>query len=255
MEQVLVGNMLPGGTPFKDENVNPTWKAHVQTHDGIKVAFVKQVDARSLYIECVCAVIGRQLGLPIPAPIIVKVTNLAMPNLPVGQTALAFGSEDAQYPSFRRFINGNNNEAVNKLASFSKTLDIGVFDEWIANWDRNIGNMLYDGKDDFYFIDHENAIPLGLSHTDPAQGNEILRCLYSNLSEFEKHKVSKSVMSEYLPSYSTLAFPLISEKTLASQYLGEDDILSVIKFLTERLQSLSNLFDKRIDIKQRGLAI
>jgi hypothetical protein len=255
VEQVLVGNMLPGGTPFNDENVNLTWKAHVQTNDGVKVAFVKIIDARSVYVECVCAVIGRYLGLPIPSPIIVKVTNVALQSVPEGQMALAFGSEDAQYPSFRRFMKSDSAEAMAKLDKFSKTLDVGVFDEWIANWDRNLGNMLYDGNDDFYFIDHENAIPAELCHSEPATGNEILRCLYTKISEFEKHQISKRVASDYIPNYTNLPFPLISEKTLASKYLDEAEILSVITFLTGRLQSLNSLFDKRIGIKQHRLAI
>ena len=255
MDQVLIGNMLPGGTPFNDSNINPTWKAHVQTSNSIKVAFVKLVDVRSIYVECVCAVIGRYLDLPIPPPIIVKVTNAALSSVPKGDSVLAFGSEDAEYPSFRRFINSNCEEAMSKLAEFSKTLDIGVFDEWIANWDRNIGNMLYDGKNDFYFIDHENAIPVKLKYTEPAKSNEILRCLYSEINEFEKHRISKKVSSDFIPNYSSLPFPLISEKTLATKYLSESEILSVINFLTSRLQSLNNLFDKRIGIKQHRLAI
>ena len=28
------------------------------------------------------------------------------------------------------------------------------FDEWIANGDRNLGNLLWDGEKDFYLIDH-----------------------------------------------------------------------------------------------------
>lgn len=255
MEQVLVGNMLPGGIPFNDDNVNPTWKAHVQTHEGIKVAYVKRVDARSLYVECVCAVIGRYLHLPIPSPIIVRVSNAALPEVPEWEIALAFGSEDAKYPSFRRFVNKNSAEAMAKLAEFSKTIDIGVFDEWIANWDRNLGNMLYDGKDDFYFIDHENAIPAGLRHDELANSNEILRCLYSNISEIEKHRFSKKVASEYIPQYTKLPFSTISGKTFASKYLAESEASSIINFLTNRLLSLNCLLDKRIGIKQHRLAI
>ncbi|MCC5519513.1 hypothetical protein BCT65_020985 [Vibrio splendidus] len=255
VERVTVGNMLPGGVPFNDCNVNPTWRAHVQTSDGVKVAFVKLIEPRSLYIECVCAVIGRSLGLPIPAPLIVRVTSTALSDIPHGEARLAFGSEDAKYPSFRRYINSDSKEAMDKLAAFSKTLDVGIFDEWVANWDRNIGNMLYDGKDDFYFIDHENAIPQGLAYNVPARGNEILRCLYSHLSEFEKHKLSKEVGSTFIPNFRSLPFALLSEKTMASHYLGDDEIADVVCFLTERLNCINALFDNRVNIKQQGMAI
>ncbi|ADE14300.1 conserved hypothetical protein [Nitrosococcus halophilus Nc 4] len=35
--------MLPGAHNFEDLNVNPTWKAHVKTHEEIKIAYVKKV--------------------------------------------------------------------------------------------------------------------------------------------------------------------------------------------------------------------
>lgn len=255
MEKVTVANMLPGGVPFNDSNVNPTWKAHVQTSDGVKVAFVKFVEPRSLYVECVCAVIGRSLGLSIPAPLIVRVTNAAMSSVPVGEAILAFGSEDAKYPSFRRYINSDCAEAMKKLAAFSKTIDVGIFDEWIANWDRNIGNMLYDGKDDFYFIDHENAVPQDLECHLPAKDNQILRCLYSNLSEFEKHKLGKGVDNDFAPKLRAIPYALLSEKTLASHYLSDSEITQVISFLSDRVSSIKTLFGLRVGIQQQGFAI
>jgi len=255
MERVTVANMLPGGVPFNDHNVNPTWKAHVQTPEGVKVAFVKLVEPRALYVECACAVIGRSLGLSIPAPLIVKVTNTALASVPAGKIHLAFGSEDAKYPSFRRYMNSDSQEALEKLASFSKTLDVGIFDEWIANWDRNIGNMLYDGKDDFYFIDHENAIPKGLEHGEPASDNQILRCLYSNLSEFEKHRLGKGVDTDFAPKVRSIPFALLAEKTLASYYLEDHEITQIVDFLTARVNSIKTLFSHRVGVKQQGLAI
>ena len=123
MEHVDIGNMLPGGIPVNDMNVNPTWKAHIQTHEGIKVAYVKQLNARALYVECVCALIGRCLGMPIPKPMIIRINKEAMPAIPDGEFSLGFGSEDADYPSFRRFINSDSEDAMRRLQEFAKTLN------------------------------------------------------------------------------------------------------------------------------------
>lgn len=253
MEQVKVGLLLPGATSFDDSNVNPTWKGHVKTHDSVVVAYVKQVTVQELYAECVCAVIGRSLGLPIPKPIIVKVTHATFEGIPEGEFALAFGSEDAGYPSFRRY--SKSEEALEKLRNYSKALDVGVFDEWVANWDRNVGNILYDGGDEFSFIDHENALDLSLGEADSAKDNQIIRVIYSLKSEFEKHKINRDVDIGITPLYKNFPFSLISEKTYASSYLPEEQITKVIEFLENRSGHIKILMNRRLGIRQQEIAL
>lgn len=254
MDQVDIGTLLPGAIIFNDKNVNLTWKAHVRTHEDTVVAYVKDISPRSLYIECVCAVIGRAIGLPIPKPIIVEARHEALPSIPEGYARLFFGSLDTGYPSFRRYA--QSEEAYNKLKSFSKTLDIAVFDEWIANWDRNIGNILYDGGEDFYFIDHENAIGDSIGDHEPARGNEFARVFYANLlSEFEKYRLSRDVDIKFTPIYKNIPYTLISEKTFASAYLSETEVIKIIDFLKNRANALARLFHMRLEIKQQGLVI
>jgi len=253
MEYVDVGVMLPGAINFNDHNVNPTVKAHVKTHDEVVVAYVKLVSARKLYIECVCALLGRHLGLPIPKPMIVRVSSEDFPDIPAGQYGLAFGSQDAGYPSFRRYV--NNHEAYEKLKEFTKTIDVGLFDEWVANWDRNVGNILYDGGKRFFFIDHENAIDPKLGHEDPAEKNQLVDCIYAVKSEFEKYKLNRVIQTEVIPQYVDLPMAVISDKTHAGSYLEEADILSVINFLEMRVNSLGRLFSKRLKLAQQDMAI
>lgn len=253
MEQIKIGLMLPGATSFNDHNVNPTWKGHVKTHDSVVVAYVKQVTVQELYAECVCAAIGRSLGLSIPKPIIVKVTHTIFEEIPEGEYALAFGSEDAGYPSFRRYF--KSEEALEKLKSYSKALDVGVFDEWIANWDRNVGNILYDGGDKFSFIDHENALELSLDETDSAKDNQIIRFICALKSEFEKHKISRDIDVGIARKYKEFPFSLISEKTYASSYLPQEQIIKVIEFLEKRSEHIKILMNRRLGIQQQEMAL
>lgn len=253
MEQVDIGIMLPGAELFNDQNVNPTWKGHVKTHEQIVVAFIKQLPPQKLYIECVCAVLGRYLGLPIPKPLVVKLTNDSFSDIPEGSYALAFGSEDASYPSFRR--HAQSEEAMLKLAEFAKTLDVGLFDEWIANWDRNIGNILYDGGNEFSFIDHENAISEEIDFKEEAHANQIVDAIYSLKSEFEKYKINRQVQTSLLPQYQELPFSILSEKTYAGSYLSDEKVLRVINFLESRASLLHELFSKRLKQQQQEMAI
>ncbi len=247
MEQVLTGLMLPGAQRFMDKNINPTWKVHVKTNESTIGAYVKKIPYREIYVECVCAILGRCLELPIPRPILVKITHEALPDIvPENQFSLAFGSEDADYPSFRRFAVGQ--EAFMKLMNFAKTVDVGVFDEWIGNFDRNWGNILFDGGEEFVFIDHGNAIQSSLSIEQPERSNEIIDKLFSMQSEFERFKLNKEVNAKIIPQYPNLPYPLIAEKTSATSYLPEQDILNIINFLQQRTNYLSLLFESRLGL-------
>jgi len=256
MEQVDIGIMLPGAQKFNDENVNMTWKSHIQTHEEVVVGFVKLIEPRKIYIECICAVIGRALGLPIPKPILVQISHESLPDeIPRGEVALGFASQDAEYPSFRRYFNKDSQEAINKLINFSKSVDIAAFDEWIGNWDRNIGNILYDGGGNYSFIDHENAISKELSAGTPAVRNQILETMSGLLSEFEKYKMNRDIQTSITPQYSDIELALISDKAYASLYLSDEDIISVINFLGQRLHTINDLIASRWNFKQQELSI
>ncbi len=254
MEQVQVGLMLPGSKPFSDNNnINQTFKSHVQTHEGVVQAYVKLIPNREIYIECVCAVIGRSLGLSIPKPLIVKVNHESLASVDSGKYLLAFGSEDSIYPSLKR--RGINKELVKKLENFKQTLDVGVFDEWIANPDRHGGNILFDGSKNFTFIDHGLSISDNLPAHEPTDSNIIVDTLYTIKSEFEKYKINREAQSTIMPLYSEIQLSLLSEKTYATSYLKSNEVLSVINFLEERTKKINSLFEARLKLKQQGLAI
>jgi len=253
MDSIKIGVMLPGATIFNDQNVNQTWRAHIKTHENITVAFVKKIPFRELYIESLCALLGKNIGLPIPQPYIVKVTHECFSEIPERQFCLAFGSEDAGYPSFRRYA--QSEEAFEKLKEFSKTTDIGIFDEWIANYDRNLGNILYDGTDTFSFIDHEHALPVALQPSEPASDNQILRAIYSIKSEFEKFSLCKKLNENILPLYSSLQLDNLLEKTLATHYIDSKTATDIIFFLHQRIDCLNNLVKLRVQLKQMELGL
>lgn len=254
MEQIEVGFMLEGAEPFSDNNINATWKAHVRTHSDTVVAYVKPLPPKEIYIECVCAILGRALNLPMPRPLIIRIAPDLMETLPTSYP-LAFGSQDAGYPSFRRAFDLDQEEAIKRLKQFSKVLDVGVFDEWIANWDRNIGNILYDGGSEFLFIDHGLALSDELSPDQPAERNQVLSTVVSGVSEFERFKINREIKTDILPTYQDISFIMLSDKTKASFYLSENEIIRVIEFLQARLTSITRLIALRLQLAQQEMVI
>jgi hypothetical protein len=47
---------------------------------------------------------------------------------------------------------------LSALGNWKKLPRAAAFDEWIANPDRNVGNLLWDGVDDWVLIDHARAL-------------------------------------------------------------------------------------------------
>ncbi|CAH6891455.1 HipA family kinase [Vibrio coralliirubri] len=255
MDNVELARMLPGAVPFRDLNRNPTWRAHIQTESGIKPAFVKLIEPRSIFVECACALLGRELGLPIPKPSIVLITSDAISAFSEDQQVLAYGSEDVQHPSLLRMFSEdiNHEKAFEVLAKHPQLLDVSVFDEWIANSDRHFSNILYGGDSDIYFIDHELAIPEALDVDKATNDNQLLRTYFSDLNELDKHRARKKVESDIMPQLNEMPFALLSEKSGATQFLNDEDIVAVIDFLSVRLEHLRVLFDERIKLRQKEI--
>ncbi|WP_409075345.1 HipA family kinase [Pantoea sp. C3] len=251
MDTIEIATLLPGAIPFSDSNVNQTWKGHVRTDHETVIVFAKIIDPREICVEAFCAILGREVGLPIPKPFLILADSESLNTILPGQSALMFGSEDAEYPSFRRYADCE--EALEKLGAFKATLDVGVFDEWIANHDRNIGNILYDGGGDFMFIDHGLSLPQGMPADKPALDNNILRALYSVKSEIEKFRNMRTASQDITPMYRSLNLERIMERTHSSSYIPEHVIMEILSFLSNRLPSIESLIRSRLRISQMDM--
>ncbi|ECN2761323.1 TPA: hypothetical protein ACH5ZV_004605 [Escherichia coli] len=154
---IRVGRLLPGGIIIEEGHHRPIKGAAIlQSESGDVeevIVFAKQLSNRGIATEITCAALGRLLSLPIPEPVLLFDNN----NQPF------FGSIDTAYPSFTQFISNSSDSGVLKaLESWPLLQKAAYFDEWIAMDDRHNGNLLFNG-DDFILIDHETAIPPGLS--------------------------------------------------------------------------------------------
>lgn len=251
MEKIEVATLLPGASPFSDKNINQTWKGHVRTLNDTVVVFAKIIEPREICVEAFCAILGREVGLPIPKPFLILADSETLDIIPSGQHALMFGSEDAAYPSFRRYADCQ--EAYEKLQNFKASLDVGVFDEWIANHDRNVGNILYDGGDDFLFIDHGLALPKGLLARYPAKDNNILRVLFAIKADIDKFRDFRTTTQAITPVYRSLDLHQVMDCTQSSRYVPQKVVTDILAFLTDRLSAIETLVRSRLCISQRDM--
>ena len=190
--------------------VSPLWRGLIFTQSNREIrAYIKDVPLCELVSEVVCGVVGRALGLPVPRPFIVVNVKHEF-DLP--RDTFLFASEDLGHPSMRRLVEREGHGVFDMLASWSRLYEATVFDEWIANPDRNQGNLLVQGADDFVLIDH--ALAAGGSGSVPdhmiSVTNTLANFILQRIGHVGAAKLRQQAM-ESAHSFMQLMFTQLSQ--------------------------------------------
>lgn len=122
----------------------------------VRVGGLGQVTA-----ELVCAVVGRALGLPVPEPFLVRIGAGVLPRSRLldrkAPESLAFASHDASGSTFVQLLRADSSFAMQMLLQWQHLIPVATFDEWLANTDRNFGNILF-AAGTLWLIDHAEAL-------------------------------------------------------------------------------------------------
>lgn len=164
MTPIPLVTVLPGANPFKEGNVNETFRGQVLLADqSVRAAILKDLDPRQLANELLVAMLGRAVGLPVPE---VALGRAAPADLPAkhGPTLddgsrLIFVSCDVRHPNLMRVLNSATSPAaltaiMADVLTWPMLGRLYGFDAWVANIDRHPGNLLFGGKHDIWLIDH-----------------------------------------------------------------------------------------------------
>jgi hypothetical protein len=143
-------------------NLSPIWKAPLQLDTGALAAncWIKLVSLPELVLECFCHLLAREMTLPSLAPIVVSDPQGLV--APPGR--LLFGTQDAQSPSLRQLVAtypGLQALYISALQAWADSATLAVFDELMANGDRNMGNLLFNGRASWVPIDYSRSKAVG----------------------------------------------------------------------------------------------
>ncbi len=160
---LIPARALPGAKrlPPDESGINATYVGLVDTGSQSLEAYIKVLTPRQLANEIAAAALGHALGLPMPKAFLV----LGSPTDGYGDPAplwdggperLLFASEAAPGGAWR---------PVKRVSPYPLKQFLGwpglpvtvCFDEWVANVDRNTGNLLFDGAGKFLLIDHSHV--------------------------------------------------------------------------------------------------
>ncbi len=259
IEKIRVGTLLKGAVLLDEDCKNPIWKAPIKcSDDSTEIVYLKVFDERTIFVEALCALMGRLIGLSIPEPILVYVYPEQEKELfkeePVSNGFIAYGSLDADYPSLNRLVNCNENvEIWEKLKRHSKALEAAIFDEWIVNVDRHWGNLLFDGSDGFIYIDHDLALASGMESDKPLEQNLLLEFICEDLDELSKQRIIREVNSDIKPRYDSINIYECVRMCYGEQILQDDILSEIVSFLTARLDILDQLVKEQVAPVQKEL--
>jgi hypothetical protein len=155
--------------PMGDGKRALTHLAHVRVNDLTHRAYVKAYPnhlPRGLTNEVVGHALAKIHGLPQPDSYLVDVPRDALlslyPEVTIPDSAVTCFCSVEEADRFGRTVGsakmffGDANVAglAEKLVGWSGCAALVAFDQWLANNDRNTGNLLYEGRGKFMIIDH-----------------------------------------------------------------------------------------------------
>jgi hypothetical protein len=150
------GLLLPDSQPV-GVGINGAHRGMADLESESLAVICKWLSEQELAAELFCAVLAREIGLPAPEPLLLFDPTSG---------GYVFGSVDLQYPNSLRQFNVDPDEPdeaavqvlLEAVSGWSRAREVAAFDEWIQNCDRNLGNLLFAGPDDFFIIDHGRSL-------------------------------------------------------------------------------------------------
>jgi len=235
----LVNSLGPAGT-----GINEAVRGVVRTSAGDIEAYVKKLaTSREVLVEVACAVMARQLGLPVPQPLLVYVPDH------MGGPYVAYGSAAVGNGDLSAFVEtGQFHAILDRLRAWPGLIKAACFDEWIANCDRHVRNILYNGLGEFSLIDHGLAVNAGLPVDALAPMNQLFQLAVHGKAENEllrMRPVALGVM-EAFQQHPTSPVDL----GLPSGLWSDEESDSVLAWLASRQTHLMRLASERIPAMQ-----
>lgn len=155
------GTVVPGSETLVGIGVSGAMRCALRVDGSIFAAILKRGSSSEILAEAFSAILLRGWGLPVPTPYLVSE--------PMG---ISFASAEQSYPNLAQKIGLDDIPAgspavtaatklAHQLVANLPTVPLAIVaDEAIANPDRNLGNILWDGVDE-QWIDHAYAFANG----------------------------------------------------------------------------------------------
>lgn len=121
--------------------------------------YFRMTDRFTVVAELACAAIARALGLPTPEPFLLNIGVGALHDSRFtshDRATVTVATRDVGGGTFAQLLREDSDYARQLLRGWQHLVPAAAFDEWLANTDRNFGNILFVARS-LYLIDHGEA--------------------------------------------------------------------------------------------------
>lgn len=215
-------------------------------------AYLKLLTIPDIAKEALCATLARRLHLPVPQPFYVYIDPVKIAGLEgqyshANHQGIAFGVEQALYPT-RRILDSTALES--EIAQWSGLTNSCVFDAWIGNSDRLPKNLLFEGNDSFWLIDHDEALNQYIP-PDAAVGSQLFRILSSGKPEHVLYQIREACMRFAASHIDPLNWDEIKQELVLPNVMGlEQHVDKYISMLKDRKKNLRRIVTQELGIRQ-----
>lgn len=259
-----LGHLLPGAARLgADSGLNETYRGIVETKAERLTAYVKFCPGKELANELFASVLARMSGLQVPRAFLVKVTAAEYSHSNYLKAhalteALAFATEAIAGDTVLRRVNFNCTAASALFfQKWKEWADTASFDDWVANSDRNLGNLLIGKAGEVWLIDHGRAF-MGEAWTATSLDPTVLTlnklCIWANsalgLSEkFVAHAQSVKASKVFAGVNCDIALATSRADTL----LSTGDHVALSAFVMSRAKSVHDRIGKLLGVPALNL--
>lgn len=253
----LSGNAIPaqGGASCE------VWRGLLTLQSGREVrGYVKVGTRRQMFADVVGAQLARAVGLPVPQPFRVLATLEQLPGVKFWPWAAARGpiygcAEIQGADTFARFVRRTGQAIPPLLLRWSELWRTTWFDEWVANSDRNLENILVVDRGKFWLIDHDQAFaganwPLFPLEPDAQYANILFDCAAPDLTAATQHAARQAAQQCAL-DYARTVPPAIDPIGL----MGDSEARDATDFLRHRAPRVPDLACLRLPEPQQKLTL
>lgn len=244
------GQIEIGARREDSDSYSEVWIGRIALPSGSAQVYFKMQPPRQFWVESVCARIAEAAGLPVGELFWGRVDRSDLSDSAQWQPG-----EERRTVLAIQAIRGTTLEKMGDSFIIPERLQSGdtyplmcAFDELVANGDRHNGNVLVDGRNNYWLIDHGHAFG-GPEHD-----------LTNPFPRFENKLLTMAILNKRLRARQTLARELSNAvATLADALKHSAEVLAlstdaqlIQHFLQARFDRLRDLLAERFTIDGQG---
>jgi len=245
LKPVELANLVPQSLQEIDRGhgSHKSYLAQIYTGSANFQAFIKLIPDYELAREITVAQLGKAIGLPTLAPIMVNVEGIP------SETKYAFATvHKSEASNFTQFAN-NDSIMRDHLKKWSLIKKAICFDEWIANADRTPENILIEGNNKYVLIDHGESFPQSIQ-PDSKYNNGLARIVIDGIPKNEMEMACRKTIGS-CSNFSLIDFDDLSQNSRVANWQGNEYIEGCIQVLKDRISFLPELLEQEFMSGQR----